>query len=236
MSLDGFPYEGVSFDMDGTLYPLDHLKVHLALRKPADLRFWMTMERVRRGVRRSHVAAEDMAAEVARQMAEALSRPADEVAAKIDRIMDEDWPWLLSKVGPFRGVRPLLDRLTALSIPFVVNSDYPGQRKIEGLGLADYPWAGVLDATACGALKPRPEVFLAAAAALGVEASRVLHVGDSPELDIEGANAAGLRSVLVGRHKPDLANPAQIPTHRCRTMNAFCGAALDALTSRSTRR
>ena len=51
-----------------------------------------------------------------------------------------------------------------------------------------------------GVRKPQPEIFRAALRALGAEAETTVHVGDDPHLDVQGARAAGLRTVqLVGR-------------------------------------
>ena len=51
-----------------------------------------------------------------------------------------------------------------------------------------------------GAAKPDPRIFLAAAAQLGVAPHEVLHVGDDPELDVIGAQRAGLRAAWINRH------------------------------------
>ena len=44
--------------------------------------------------------------------------------------------------------------------------------------------------------KPHPEIFLAAAEALGVPAENAVYVGDFPERDIVGAQAAGMKGIL----------------------------------------
>jgi putative hydrolase of the HAD superfamily len=50
-----------------------------------------------------------------------------------------------------------------------------------------------------GKTKPDPSIFAAALAALGVEPERAAMVGDSPEDDIAGALALGLRAYLLDR-------------------------------------
>jgi putative hydrolase of the HAD superfamily len=47
--------------------------------------------------------------------------------------------------------------------------------------------------------KPSPVMFNLAAEKLGVAPERVLHVGDSLELDVRGAQAAGMKAVLLRR-------------------------------------
>jgi FMN phosphatase YigB (HAD superfamily) len=138
-------------------------------------------------------------------------------------MLDEEWPWLLQKVGPFRELTRLLDAAEAAQIPVVLCSDYPVEAKIKALGLSDRPWRARLDATTFGALKPRPEVYLAAAAALNLPPGEVLHVGDSPWLDVEGARGVGMMTALVGRHD------APGATWRSPHMNRFCVEAAQAL-------
>jgi putative hydrolase of the HAD superfamily len=53
-----------------------------------------------------------------------------------------------------------------------------------------------------GCKKPGPEIFHAAAKAVGVPLSGAWVIGDSPHADIAGANALGLRSVWVSAGRP----------------------------------
>lgn len=50
-----------------------------------------------------------------------------------------------------------------------------------------------------GIRKPRPEIFEAVAAALGLPPREILHVGDSLSADIAGAAAVGMRTVWLTR-------------------------------------
>jgi HAD superfamily hydrolase (TIGR01509 family) len=60
-----------------------------------------------------------------------------------------------------------------------------------------------LDATItsaqAGVVKPDPSIFRVALATAGVPASAAIHVGDSPNEDVEGARAAGIEPILVVR-------------------------------------
>lgn len=47
--------------------------------------------------------------------------------------------------------------------------------------------------------KPSSEIFSVALRALGVEAARSIFVGDTPDIDIRGAKAAGMKTILVER-------------------------------------
>ncbi|MFI6931711.1 HAD family hydrolase [Streptomyces sp. NPDC050287] len=63
-----------------------------------------------------------------------------------------------------------------------------------------------------GHKKPQPEIFHAAAEAVGVSLSRAWVIGDSPHADIAGADALGLRSVWVSAGRPWTHDSYQ-PTH-----------------------
>ncbi len=52
-----------------------------------------------------------------------------------------------------------------------------------------------------GCTKPNAAIFGQAAAALKMPAAAILHVGDSVTNDLEGAQAAGFRALLLDRHQ-----------------------------------
>jgi HAD superfamily hydrolase (TIGR01549 family) len=98
----------------------------------------------------------------------------------------------------YEDALPVLDELRAhgLKIGLVSN----GARD-----LADFVQHHRLDVDAAvasrahGKVKPDPTIFEAALAQLGVGAAETAMVGDSPEDDIEGARAVGIRAILVDR-------------------------------------
>jgi putative hydrolase of the HAD superfamily len=88
------------------------------------------------------------------------------------------------------------------SLGIVSNFDSRVRRILDGLGLARW-FETVTLSSEVGATKPAGAIFARALARHGVEASRAVHVGDSPAEDAAGAVAAGLRAVLIdraGRH------------------------------------
>ena len=100
----------------------------------------------------------------------------------------------------FDDVEPALRELRESGLRLVVLSnwdcslpDWLGPAGV--LELVD----GVLASAVVGVAKPDPEPFRRALELAGAEASEALHVGDSPEKDVEGARAAGIRPVLVAR-------------------------------------
>jgi putative hydrolase of the HAD superfamily len=60
------------------------------------------------------------------------------------------------------------------------------------------PMRCIVDSHVVGVAKPDPAIFEFAAACFdGIERSRVVYVGDSVTIDVHGAEAAGLRAVLL---------------------------------------
>jgi putative hydrolase of the HAD superfamily len=58
---------------------------------------------------------------------------------------------------------------------------------------------GSISSAGAGARKPDPAIFEAALELAGVRPGEALHVGDTREEDVEGASAAGIRSLLIDR-------------------------------------
>jgi putative hydrolase of the HAD superfamily len=58
---------------------------------------------------------------------------------------------------------------------------------------------GAVSSAEAGARKPDPAIFAEALELAGCEPEEALHVGDSPEEDLEGARAAGIRALLLDR-------------------------------------
>ena len=95
---------------------------------------------------------------------------------------------------------PALAELHGLGMRLVCvsNWDYSLPDVLERVGLAD-ELDGVVTSAAVGARKPDPRLFEAALAVAGCAADEVLHVGDTPTEDVEGARAAGIRALLIDR-------------------------------------
>jgi putative hydrolase of the HAD superfamily len=60
-----------------------------------------------------------------------------------------------------------------------------------------------VSARGAGCAKPDPRIFAAAATALGIPAAEIAHVGDDPELDVLGAQRAGMIGVWLNRESRD---------------------------------
>ncbi len=82
-----------------------------------------------------------------------------------------------------------------------------GVADLETIGLAGY-FQVTLAAHRFGVCKPDPRIFLAACAGLGIAPEQAVYVGDDPEIDIAGAQNAGLQAIWINRAKQTL--PAHI--------------------------
>lgn len=103
----------------------------------------------------------------------------------------------------FPDVRPCLDALASRGIRMAVISNWDNSlhRVLDMFGLQerfDHVFASLEE----GVEKPDPELFRIALNALGVSPEEVLHVGDNPIDDGEGARSAGVRAVIVDRDQP----------------------------------
>lgn len=83
-----------------------------------------------------------------------------------------------------------------------------GNASLEKIGIR-HLFDDVVTASDIGVAKPDARIFAAACERAGLAAENVLHVGDHPELDVEGARLAGMRTAWVNR--VDAEWPARLP-------------------------
>ena len=95
----------------------------------------------------------------------------------------------------YDDVLPALERLAHRYRLIAVSN---GNAEIARVGLGRF-FAGSVSARLHGVAKPDASIFHAACAAAGASPARVLHLGDDPALDIDGALAAGLHAGWVCR-------------------------------------
>jgi putative hydrolase of the HAD superfamily len=87
---------------------------------------------------------------------------------------------------------------------------------LEGLemkGLCSF----VLTSAEAGRKKPHPQIFEQAIERTGVDPTRIVHIGDSWDDDVEGARAAGLEAVYLCRGTADLVADDAVPVIHCLT-------------------
>lgn len=100
----------------------------------------------------------------------------------------------------FDDVRPALDTLKALGVRLGVVSNWDSRlpQVLEMLELAAYfDEVGVSHIE--GIEKPGAELFHRVLERMEAKGSAALHVGDVPELDLDGARAAGIDGLLIDR-------------------------------------
>jgi putative hydrolase of the HAD superfamily len=132
-------------------------------------------------------------ADLRRRCAELLSRElGTEVSAEmlVDSIRFAAYP----------DAAPALRRLreAGLTLICVSNWDISLEQVLDRCGLAEL-LDGAVSSAAAGARKPDPAIFDSALELAGCEASEAIHVGDTREEDVEGAEAAGIRVLLLDR-------------------------------------
>jgi len=87
-------------------------------------------------------------------------------------------------------------RRAGLRLGIVSNSDGRVEEALTAAGVRHY-FDVVVDSALAGVEKPDPAIFRAALDALGVAAEEAVYVGDLYEVDVLGANAAGMPAVLL---------------------------------------
>ena len=92
-----------------------------------------------------------------------------------------------------------------------------GNANLETIGIG-HLFHGVVTATDVGAAKPAPRIFEVAIEVAGVEAHEILHVGDHPETDIDGARQAGLMTAWINRFRHDWPEDISSPDATVTTM------------------
>ena len=151
--------------------------------------------------------AESLAA-LRRSSAEAM-RPALATGAATEDLTRALLAALCFRAYPDAAPALLALRSRGLRIVVVSNWDHSLHERLEETGLAPLVDGAVASAE-LGHAKPGRAIFERALELAGADAAGALHAGDSPEEDVAGALAAGLRAVLVARDGPPAA-PAGVP-------------------------
>lgn len=211
----------VLFDLDGTLYAQRPLRLLMA----AELTTLPLTGFRLAGKRLQALRAFRKAQETLRNAGQAAGPTAQLEAAaaasgltvaEVSALVDE---WMMRRPLKYLrwcragGLTRLLDLLESRGIRTGILSDYPAESKIRALGLAGR-FSPVLTAAdpEVGVFKPHPRGFERACEVWGLAPSEVLYVGDRPEVDAEGAAAAGMRCVIVGRQEPQGASYRVVPS------------------------
>ncbi|MCL2044507.1 MAG: HAD family hydrolase [Treponema sp.] len=187
----------VAFDLDGTLYPNYRLNIRLI---PFFFKHWRLLaafgkarSQIRREQEHPHNSFYDYQAQLTAQR---LNAPPEQIKEKIEKCIYRGLEPYFSRIKLFPYVKELLAELRAASFKTGMLSDFPPQRKLHNLGLADC-WDTVLCSEEIGALKPANRPFIRLAEELGCPPNQILYVGNSFRYDVLGARQAGYKTALI---------------------------------------
>jgi putative hydrolase of the HAD superfamily len=121
---------------------------------------------------------------------------AEQIAARVYQEFGDPARW-----RAYPDVEPAFERLKrrGLRLGLISNWDNRLSGLIDGLGLGAQ-LDTIVSSADVGLHKPDPRIFELACERLGVEPSEAAHVGDHHYADIVGAQAIGMRPVLIDRH------------------------------------
>jgi putative hydrolase of the HAD superfamily len=203
-------FDGIAFDLDGTLYPNYRLYLRLIPFLLTGAPLLMAMGKARDALRRRYAQGEgagipaenapapgeDFYDLQARLMAEILGDDPGAVKERTERLIYRGWEPLFWKVAPFKWVRRTLEELRAGGYKLGLLSDFPPENKLIAMGLEGF-WDARVCSETVGRLKPDPAPFLALAREMSLAPERLLYVGNSLAYDIIGAKNAGMAAALI---------------------------------------
>ncbi len=140
--------------------------------------------------------------------------------ALVERIRGE----LPEFIEPDPAIPRALARLVEAGVGLaLISNGGPGQRrKLARARIPEGLFEALLISGEFGRAKPDPAIFQAGLAALGVAPGEAMMIGDSPDEDIAGAAALGIRTCWIsgGRRYPD-GRPR--PSHTVRALRELLG-------------
>jgi putative hydrolase of the HAD superfamily len=131
-------------------------------------------------------------ADLRRRCAEAMRMPGIPIETVLDALLAS------LRFFAYPDSAPALTALRELGIRLVVvsNWDWSLHERLSETGLTPL-LDGAISSAEAGVAKPDPAIFAKALELAGT--TDAWHVGDTPEADLEGARAAGLRGILINR-------------------------------------
>jgi REG-2-like HAD superfamily hydrolase len=127
------------------------------------------------------------------------------VVGEHDRLAEKYSSELCDIFGPncfelYPDVIPALSALKEKDIQLAVLSNWQKglEKFIIELGIRDY-FTHIIASAEVGFQKPDPAIFAETVRRLDVQIPNIMHIGDSPVDDIQGAQAVGIKSILIDR-------------------------------------
>jgi putative hydrolase of the HAD superfamily len=194
----------LSLDLDDTLWPIwptieraelclhEFLLVHAP--KTAEQFPIAGMRHLREHVAQAHPElAHDFTAQRKISLSHAF-RLTGESEALVDPAFDAFFA-ARNDVTLYDDCLPALEHLAA-RVPIIALTN--GNADLQRTGIARF-FTGCISAKNIGSAKPETPMFEAASRALGIAPENILHVGDDPWLDVQGAHNAGFQSAWINR-------------------------------------
>ena len=209
------PVKVISFDLDDTLYDnrpimqraeqalVDHLHTNFPQTRSLSLEQWAALRNTLAS--QDALLANNMTALRMASLEHGLQQTGVQ-ASKIKRASEDAMAHFLSvrnKIEVAPDVHKLLEALAG-RFPLVAISN--GNADIDQFGLRPY-FTSAWQPNAKLRGKPTTDMFVAAKQALGFQPSELLHIGDHPISDVQGAALFGAQSVWLnesGQANPDL--------------------------------
>lgn len=214
---------GIIFDVDGTLYHQGILRIIISIRLAmavlihpiktlGHIRILIHYRKAQEWLRRNSNAKLLTTDEQLRRAAMTTGLPLEDITLCIHQWI-ECIPLRFLSLCARRGLLRLIHDWYSLGVPMGVYSDYPARDKLNKLGLLS-----VLPIVVCStdedvmAFKPSPRGFKVTAAKMGLSPQNVVYIGDREDVDIIGAENAGMRSINIRRIKKERRTPRSMLT------------------------
>ena len=197
-------FDMVIFDCDGVLVDSEPITNRLLQRDLAEHGLDLTLD---------EVMGSFLGGTMMGVAEKARARGADLPEDWVDRFYERMFAALAAEVEPIEGARDVLDRLDAAGIPYAVGSNGPRSKMeitLGKTGLINRLSPHIYSSQDLANPKPAPDVYLHAAAQLGVTPDCCIVIEDSAS-GAEAAQAAGMRCIgyaAMGQHAA-LENPAR---------------------------
>jgi putative hydrolase of the HAD superfamily len=204
----------LSLDLDDTLWPV----APVMLAAESEMQAWIKVRHPeimqghdRESLRLLRAALAERFPEQAHDMTFLRHRMLGELfaaAGKAENLADEAFEVFFAarnRVTLYAEVAAALQRLSARYRLFALSN---GNADLTRCGISHW-FHGHITAISAGAPKPDIRIFSRLIAEAGVDADRILHIGDDPRLDVVGATQAGLQAAWLNRNAQ--AWPADLP-------------------------
>ena len=201
------PIKAITFDLDDTLWAIEPViaraeqRVHAWLsRHYPGIAARYDVEALRH--LREQVARDypDLAHDFSHMRKESLRRAAQDSGYPDDAAVEEAFTVFMNarnEVSLFDEVLPVLERINKR---YTLGALSNGNANLERIGIAHH-FEFHLSALNIGKPKPHRAMFDAACELANTLPSEMIHVGDHPQHDIEGAAAVGIRTVWINRQR-----------------------------------